>query len=182
MSPQFRQLGSEKHCSWRISCILISNKWDYYTVETNNEHCLKCKVKLESFSFSFIFSLAMTSEAFILSPAQTIPFVKSVSLSVPGITHKDTVVCSNLPVQPFLLALSLGDLMLRLHENTHAAQTHHLFLASLPLYMLSPVYGMPLPVTHQLASHLPPLSGWGPDPLSFAHCICCRHSTSPIAY
>lgn len=74
------------------------------------------EVQIFLFPFHFL-SFHMTSEcqAFVLLPAQSILFLMSVSLIVQGITHKDIVVCSTLPLQLFLLSLSPWYLMLKLH-------------------------------------------------------------------
>lgn len=168
-SPKFSQIGSEKHCTWKI-CILTSNNGDYYIVETNIKHYLKCRVKSKSFSLPFIFFFAMTSEAFIVLPAQTILFLKSVCLIVEGITHKAIVVCSNLPFQPFLLSFSLWYLIQKPHRTTHcfpnALSLPHLFAIAYPI-----ACQFPLLTSFLLTSHH--LSTCGPNLLSFAHCLCC---------
>lgn len=60
---------------------------------------------MQIFLFLFHFpSSTMTLGAFIAGANN--PFLMSLSLIVQGITHKDIVVCSNLPFQPFLLSLT----------------------------------------------------------------------------
>lgn len=136
-------------------------------------------MKSKSFSFPFIFFFAMASETFIILPAQTILFLKSVCLIVGGTTHQAIVVCSNLPFQPFLLLFSLWYLMQKPHGTTHCFP-NTLSLPCLFAIAHSIACQFPLFTSFLLTSHH--LSTCGPNLLSFAHCLCCRHNTRPIVY